>query len=37
MICSCEPDISPKARIMIFKIMRDVVAIGMLDMFMIIK
>jgi hypothetical protein len=37
MICSCEPDNSPKARIRIFKITRVVVATGKLDMFMIIK
>jgi hypothetical protein len=34
MICSCEPDSSPNAKITVFKITRDVVATGMLDMFM---
>jgi hypothetical protein len=37
MICSCEPENSPKARIMIFKITRVVVATGKLDMFMMRK
>jgi hypothetical protein len=36
MISSCVPEISPKARIMIFKITRIVVATGKLDMFMTI-
>jgi hypothetical protein len=36
MISSCVPEISPKTRIMIFKITRVVVAIGKLDMFMTI-
>jgi hypothetical protein len=34
MICSCEPDSSPNAKITVFKITRDVVATGMLDIFM---
>jgi hypothetical protein len=37
MICSCEFDSNPKASIMMFKIMIDVVAIGMRDICMIIK
>jgi hypothetical protein len=34
MICPCVPEASPKVRIMIFKAIRVVVAIGKLDMFM---
>jgi hypothetical protein len=33
MICSCEPDSSPNAKITVFTITRDVVAIGILDIF----
>jgi len=33
MICSCEPDSSPNAKITTFTITRNAVAIGMLDMF----
>jgi len=36
MTSSCIPVISPKARIITFRITRDVVAIGRLDMFMMI-
>ena len=36
MTSSCVPEIRPKARIIIFRITRAVVAIGRLDMFMVI-
>ena len=36
MISSCIPEINPKARIMTFRITRVVVAIGKLDMFMML-
>ena len=35
MTSSCVPEISPKARIMTFRITRVVVATGKLDMFMV--